>query len=129
MSADLEALKQEVFDTYNEYYVEGFKNNDVTLIDKIIEYPLTYIKNGNVSSLDAYPVDPAKLKQALEWDHSKDWNFEVVGINGTSANAIASATRCREDGSLIEYVSAFYGFKKVDGQWKMHVLADIVNEV
>jgi len=124
-----EALKQEVIDTYNQYYVEGFKTNDVRLINQIVDYPLTYIKDGNVTSLDNYAVDPAELKRQLQWDHSKDWKFEVVGINANSANVIASATRCRKDGSIIEHVSAYYGFKKVEGQWKMHVLADIVNPV
>ncbi len=118
---------QEVIDTYNAYYVEGFKSNDIKLIDQMVEYPLTYIKDGQITLLDTYPVDPAELKQELQWDHSKDWNFEVVGINQLSANIIASATRCRKDGSIIEYVSAFYGFKRIDGQWKMHVLADIVS--
>lgn len=127
MSEILDELKQEVIDTYNQYYIEGFKQDDISIIDQIVEYPLTYIKDGKVTTLDKYPVNPAELKRELQWDHSKDWKFEVAGINETSANVFASATRCRKDGSVIEYVRAFYGFKKVDGQWKMHVLADIVS--
>ncbi|MGI9373000.1 MAG: hypothetical protein ACR2OJ_10930 [Hyphomicrobiales bacterium] len=119
-------LKQQLIDTYNQFYVEGFKNNDIALIDRIVDYPLTYIKNGTVSSVERYPVNPAELKAQTGWDHSKDWHFDVPAITETSAHVVASATRCRKDGSVIERVHGFYAFRKVDGVWKMYALADQV---
>ncbi len=44
-----EELRSEVHDTYMENYVAGFKSNDVTLIDKMVKYPIAYIKNGSVT--------------------------------------------------------------------------------
>jgi len=35
--------------------------------------------------------------------------------------------RLREDGSLIEQVSAFYAFKKTADGWKMFAISDVVN--
>lgn len=121
-----EALKKEVLDTYNNFYVEGFKNNDISLINEIVEYPLTYVKDGVTTLVNEYPVNPVQLKQELGWSHSIDWQLDVSAANSQNAHVIASATRCREDGSVIEYVHAFYGFKKTNQGWKMHVLADLV---
>ena len=119
-------LKQELIDTYNKFYVEGFKTNDIALIDQVVDYPLTYVKNGEVSSVMHYPVNPADLKAETGWDHSKDWYFDVPAITETSAHVVASATRCRKDGSVIERVHGFYAFRKTQGMWKMYALADQV---
>lgn len=121
-----EDLKQELIDTYQKYYVEGFKTNNIGLIDQAVQYPIAYIKEGKVEMLDYYPVNPAKLKSEIAWDHSKDWNFEIPAVTDSHAHVIASATRCRKDGSVIERVHGFYAFKKVDGAWKMYALADQV---
>jgi len=119
-----EQLKEELLNTYTKYYMEGFKTNDVALIDKIVQYPITYIKEGVVKKMDHYPIDPAMLKAEKEWDHSIDWKFDIPAINQTSAHVVASATRCRADGSVIEHVHGFYAFSKVDENWKMYVIAD-----
>ena len=121
-----EDLKQELIDTYKKFYVEGFKTNNIGLIGQIVEYPIAYIKQGSVTMLDHYPVNPAELKAEISWDHSKDWHFEIPAISENHAHATASATRCRKDGSMIERVHGFYAFKRVDGAWKMYALADQV---
>ena len=118
-------MKDELIRTYQDFYVEGFRTNDVALIDRIVRYPIAYIKDGKVEMLDKYPVDPARLKEELGWDHSIDWSFEVSGVNDTSAHMVASATRCRKDGSVIERVHGFYAFTKIDGTWKMYAMADV----
>lgn len=118
-------MEDELIDLYKKFYVEGFRNNDVRLIDKIVRYPIAYIKDGKIDMLDHYPVDPARLKAELGWDHSTDWSFDVSGVNETSAHMVAAATRRREDGSVIEHVHGFYAFTKVNGDWKMYAMADI----
>ena len=107
-----------------DLYVEGFKNNDVSIIDKIVRYPIAYIKMGSVEMRDSYPVDPKKLKEETGGDHSVDWEFDISAINESSAHAIAAATRCRADSSVIEHVHGFYAITRVDGEWKMYALAD-----
>lgn len=119
-------LKKEVQDIYTQFYVEGFKTNDISLIDKIVRYPIAYLKNGAVEMFDHYPVDPATLKADKQWDHSTDWNFDVAAISDQDAHVTASATRRRADGSIIERVHAFYDFTRVDGEWKMYAIAEIV---
>jgi hypothetical protein len=119
-------MREELIKTYQDYYVEGFRTNDVSLIDKIVRYPIASIKDGKVEMLDSYPVDPAQLKAELEWDHSIDWSYEVSAVNETTAHMAASATRCRKDGSVIEHVHAFYAFTKTDDGWKMYAMADII---
>jgi len=118
--------KQVLADLYERYYVAGFRANDVGLINRIVHYPLAYIKDGSVRMVDHFPVDPAKLKAELGWDHSKDWAFEVIAVGERQAHVNAYATRCRADGSEIERVQGFYAFKKIGNDWKMFALADIV---
>lgn len=117
-------LKAEVTDIYMKYYVEGFKGNDLSLIDEIVQYPLAYIKDGTVKLCDSYPINPKDLKLEKQWDHSVDWNFEVTAINSLEAHAVASAIRCRKDGTKIEHVHGFYAFTKKSGEWKMYAVAD-----
>ncbi len=119
-----EELKKELLSAYMNYYVEGFKNDDLSLIDRIVQYPIAYIKEGKIEMFSSYPIDPQKLKAEKGWDHSTDWKFEIPAINDTSAHAVASATRCRGDGSVIEYVHGFYAFTRIDGKWKMYAIAD-----
>lgn len=119
-----EELRSEVHDTYMENYVAGFKSNDVTLIDKMVKYPIAYIKNGSVTMCDSYPIDPKSLKEEKGWDHSVDWKFEVTAVNDSEAHAVASAVRCRKDGSRIESVHGFYALTKTVDGWKMYAVAD-----
>jgi len=123
-----EELKEEVINTYMKYYVEGFKKNDISLIDKMIKYPLTYIKDGSATMCESYPINPQKLKDEKGWDHSTDWSFEVTAVNEREAHAIASATRCRKDGSIIEGVHGFYAFTKTNDGWKIYAVADTTFE-
>ncbi len=122
-----ENLKQKLANLYQDYYVRGFKENDITIIDQIVEYPMVYIKDGKVAMVDEYPVNPGELKSAIGWDHSINWKMDVSAINENEAHLTASATRCRADGSEIEDVAAVYFFKRVGEEWKMFGLADIVS--
>ncbi len=123
---DQEALKEELRTTYLKY-VEGFKTNNVALIDEIVRYPITYLKNGVVEMVDCYPIDPAKLKADKGWDHSTDWQFDIPAINQLQAHAVAVAVRRRVDGSIIEQVHGFYAFTKVDGTWKMYAFSEVTS--
>ena len=83
-----EELRSEVHETYMENYVAGFKNNNVTLIDKMVKYPIAYIKNGTVTMCDSYPIDPKSLKEEKGWDHSVEWKFEVTAVNDSEAHGL-----------------------------------------
>lgn len=119
-------LRTELEQTYTDYYMRGFRDNDVALIDEIVDYPICYLKNGRVEMLDHFPVDPAVLKAEKQWDHSIDWTFDIPAITEAYAHVTASATRCRADGSIIEKVHAFYDFKRMQGVWRMYALAELV---
>ncbi len=117
-------LKEEVHQCYMRYYVEGFKNNDLSLIDQVVQYPIAHIHEGTVTLCDTYPIDPQRLKDELEWDHSIEWVFEVTAANERDAHATASAIRCKKDGSVIEHVHGFYAFTRTPQGWKMYAVAD-----
>jgi hypothetical protein len=119
-----EELRSEVHETYMKNYVAGFKSNDVSLIDRMVQYPIAYIKDGSVTMCDSYPIDPQSLKEEKGWDHSIDWKFEVTAANDSEAHAVASAVRCSKDGSKIESVHGFYAFTKTGDGWKMYAVAD-----
>ena len=121
-----EDLKKDLLKTYMDYYVEGFKANDVGLIDKMVKYPIAYIKDGSVDMCNEYPIDPKKLKEEKGWDHSTDWKFEIMAVSEHDAHAVASAIRRQKDGSRIENVHGFYAFTLTDDGWKMYAVADIV---
>ncbi len=120
-----EKYREEVHDTYMNYYVPGFSNNDMATIDKIVKYPIAYIHNGAVSMHDRYPIDPQQLKIEKGWDHTSDWKFEVTAANEKEAHAVASSIRRKEDGSIIEHVDAFYAFTKTNEGWKMFAVSDV----
>ena len=120
-----EELQADLHDTYMKYYVEGFKTDNVGLIDKIVKYPIAYINAGSVEMCSVYPIDPSELKKEKQWDHSTDWNFEITALNERSAHAVATAVRCRKDGTKIENVHGFYAFTMTEHGWKMYAVADV----
>ena len=120
-----EELHKDLHETYMKYYVEGFKQDNVGLIDKIVKYPIAYINAGSVEMCSVYPIDPSELKKEKQWDHSTEWNFEITGLNEHSAHAVASAVRRRKDGTRIENVHGFYAFTMTEQGWKMYAVADV----
>jgi len=118
-------MREELIRIYEDFYVAGFRSNDIKLIDQIVQYPIAYVRDGKVEMCNSYPVDPARLKIDLNWDHSVDWHYEIAGVSDTNAHMTASATRCRKDGSVIERVHGFYSFTQIDGSWKMYAVAEL----
>lgn len=118
-------LKEELRAVYRDYYAVGFSNNDLSLINQVVQYPIAYINNGQVRMYDQYPADPARLKAEKGWDHSRDWTFDVVAVSETEGRVEASATRCRADGSVIEYIHGYYAFTRINGKWKMYALSGV----
>jgi hypothetical protein len=55
-----QGLRGEVLATYTAY-LDAFRANDVSALDKLIQYPLAYIGNGRTTFVDAYPVQPAEF--------------------------------------------------------------------
>lgn len=121
-----ESLKEQLLATY-KVYMKGFKSNNIKLIDSIVKYPIAFLKNGIVEMFDNYPIDPKKLRTEKDWDHSKNWNFDILAINNHHAHAVASAIRCRADGSVIEHVHGFYAFIKINNLWKMYAFSEVVS--
>ncbi len=115
-----------------ERYLNAFINDDMDTVEQLIHYPLTYIGDGEVHTLDAFPVSPAKLREQKQWHSTINSDFSVSLVTPTKAHVILhSAERVRKDGSLIETVSAFYAFTKQktengDPQWKIFAISDIV---
>ena len=107
-------MEQDVLDTF-ENYLNAFLKSDLNLINSFIEYPITYISDGDVVTLNEFPVNPK------EWAEKKGWH------NGKTANIISSGKRVKKDRILIEEYSAFYAFKKIGSEWKMYAISQVIN--
>ena len=109
-----------------ERYLEAFLADDVATIDTLVQYPLTYIGDGQVSMLREFPIKPSALMAAKGWHTSVGMAYEVVGISETKAHLVLKrCTRVRRDGSPIEEVYAFYAWTKTDDGWKMFAVSDV----
>ena len=104
---DEERLKAEVLSVYSAY-MGAFLANDVATLNKLIQYPLTYIGKNHSAMMDTYPVQPAELRAAKRWHDTLGMDQEVVFASEEKAHVIVrKATRVCADGSPIEVVSAF----------------------
>ena len=122
---DQQDEKDEVIATY-QAYIRAFLANDRDAINELVLYPLAYVGPGKTALLDSFPVTAADLIASKQWHTTTNMKIEVVGLSSTKAHVILpNAKRLRADGSLIETVSAFYAFTKIDGRWKMFAVSDI----
>lgn len=125
--AEIEAVKAEVAAAYDRY-LGAFIRNDRAGIDAVIQYPLTHMGEGAVRSFDAFPFDPDALRRSKGWHTTVNAELEVVAASATKAHVVLrSADRIREDGSLIERVSAFYAFTKTPDGWKIFAVSDVIH--
>ena len=121
-----DSLRQEVLGTYGAY-VKAFRENDVSALDRLIQYPLAYVGDGRTTLVGTYPVQPADLMAAKQWHDTKDLDPEVVFVTQDKAHVIVRrATRLRADGSPIEVVSAFYALTRTGDGWKFFAVSDII---
>jgi hypothetical protein len=117
--------KAEVIQAY-ERYLEAFLADDVATIDSLVQYPLAYIADGQVSMLEQYPIMPSALMAAKGWHTSVGMAYEVIGISDSKAHLVLKrCTRVRRDGSPIEDVYAFYAWTRTDNGWKMFAVSDV----
>jgi hypothetical protein len=109
-----------------ERYLQAFLADDIDTINALVQYPLAYIGDGNVSMLDEFPIKPSALMAAKGWHTSLDMAFEVIGVSATKAHLVLKrGTRVRRDGSPIEEVFAFYAWTKTAHGWKMFAVSDV----
>ena len=115
----------EVIQAY-ERYLQAFVADDIAAIDALVQYPLAYIGDGTVSTLDQWPFKPSALRAAKGWHTSIDMAYEVIGISETKAHVVLKrCVRVRRDGSPIEDVFAFYAWIRTADGWKMFALSDV----
>jgi hypothetical protein len=124
---DEQALRAEVGATYTRY-LSAFVASDLDTINSLVAYPLAHIGDGAVRLYDEFPLNPAELRRAKQWHTTVNSEVEVVAVSPTKAHVILrTADRLRQDGSLIETVSAFYAFKNTGDGWKLFAISDVVN--
>ena len=120
-------LRAEVYKVYQSY-LDAFNREDMDGINACIEFPLTHIGNGKITVLEKFPLSPTEMKKAKGWHRSDSFEIDIVAMTETKAHLLCrNVRRLREDGSLIEQVSAFYAFKKTADGWKMFAISDVVN--
>ena len=118
-------MRAEVLAAY-EAYLSAFNNDDIDTINSLVAWPLCYIGDGKVTSLDQFPVKPSELRESMGWDRSEGFEIDVVAVTETKAHIVMRNTRrLRKDGPLIEEASAFYAFTRTGDGWKMFALSDV----
>ena len=102
-------------------------NEDLDTINECVEFPLTYIGDGVVSTLDSFPISPAEMKASKGWSTSENFEIDIVAHSETKAHVLMrNCRRLRSEGSLIEEASGFYAYKYTADGWKMYAISDIV---
>ena len=100
-----ERTRAEVFAVFTAY-ATAFRANDIQALDKLIQYPLAYIGNGQTTLVESYPIKPSELIATKQWHDAKDIAYEVIFASADKAHLILRhGTRVRADGSPIETVS------------------------
>ena len=100
-------LRAELYAVYQSY-LDAFNREDMDGINACIEFPLIHIGNGKINVLDQFPLSPTEMKQAKGWHRSDSFEIDIVAMTETKAHLLCrNVRRLREDGSLIEQVSAF----------------------
>ena len=67
------------------------------------------------------------MKASKAWDRSDAFEIDVVAVGENKAHPLMINTRrLRKDCSLIEEATGFYAYTKVDGDWKMFAISEIV---
>ena len=110
-----------------QQYIDAFNSNDIDKINKCVQFPLAYIGAGEVKMLDKFPIKPQEMKTQKGWDRSEAFEIDVVAVGENKAHLIMRNTRrLRKDGSLIEEATGFYAYTKVEDNWKMFAISDII---
>lgn len=120
---DREKLSAEVVDVL-ERYTRAFEQGDLDGVTGFMHFPMAYIGDDAVKTLDRYPFDPARLKEKTGLARS-DANFRVIAIDEHKAHVNITATRYRADDTPIESVDAIYILLCIDGDWKIAVMSGV----
>src|SRR5215211_6033237 len=99
---DEAAIRAEVTEAYDRY-LAAFTANDLNAINRLVQYPMAHIADGEVEITDRFPFNPAELKRSKQWHRTVDAEVEVVAASETKAHVLLrNAKRLRADDSLIE---------------------------
>jgi len=99
-------------------YTRAFEQGDLEGVTAWVRFPLTYIAENEVRTLDRYPFDPAKLKAKTGFDHARV-GFDVISVDPDKAHVLVNGTRHRADGSVIEAIESIYVLTHGDDGWKV----------
>jgi len=99
-------------------YTRAFEQGDLDAVTGYVRFPLTYIAESEVRTLDRYPFDPARLKAKIGLDHARV-GFDVISIDTDKAHVLVNGTRHRADGSVIEAIESIYVLTNGDDGWKI----------
>ena len=61
-------MEQDVLDTF-ENYLNAFLKSDLNLINSFIDYPITYISDGDVVTLNEFPVNTKEWAEKMAHDN------------------------------------------------------------
>ena len=111
-----EKNEKELLKTY-EQYLAYFLDSDMSGINSLVKFPITYIADGECKLLDAFPVTPKEMMENKQWDTTVDTETYKHGTNSTKRH-ISRSTRIRKDKTVIENILLFMLLQKhvMDGK-------------
>jgi hypothetical protein len=118
--AELTAEVNEMLDRY----IVAFEKGGLEEVSEFMVFPMAYIGDDKVSTLERYPFDPVRLREKTGFHHT-DSKHIIIGVDEHKAHVNIRATRYRADNTPIETVNAIYILLKIDGDWKIAVISGI----
>lgn len=105
-------------------YMAAFETADLAEMTRHIHLPITYIAEDHVRTMDRYPFNPVKLKEATGYDHSKV-DIDIIAGDAQKAHTRIKGTRHRADGSVIEKIDAIYILQDRGDGWKIAAFSGV----
>jgi hypothetical protein len=89
-----EALTREILAMYEEY-VRAFLSDDMDTINRLSLFPIAFIADDRVVTMDEYPVKRAELRAKTGWADTCDMYAEMVGLDRSEGPPHEESPRSR----------------------------------
>jgi ketosteroid isomerase-like protein len=125
LMADHGAIVSEVEAAYR-HYIEAFNSRDPKEIARLYDRPHAQVAGETGMSIINDDADQQAWYEFVMaylddqgWDHNEVEEMWVWPLSATLAQLVATSTRYRKDGSVLQRVRANYTLRRRDGTWKV----------
>jgi ketosteroid isomerase-like protein len=123
--ADRDRIVAEVEAAYRRY-IEAFNGRDATEIAQLYDRPHAQVRGETGLSIVDDDEDQQQWYEFVMaylddrgWDRNEIDEMWVWPLSETLAQLVATSTRYRRDGSVLQQIRANYTLRRRDGTWKV----------